>query len=88
MMRGFHFRSPVPIPELGVEAGDSIDYDPSDPSGVYLIRRVPKAEALAVMSQYRSIAHQLPHATLPEGTPRLTVLDGGMGPIGEEVDRG
>lgn len=78
MPEPFAFRTPVAIPELGADPGDWIDYDPEDPTAVYVIREVPRAWAMDVLGRYRALLDELPadaHAPAPPiGYPRLQLL--------------
>lgn len=55
-MEPFAFRTPVAIPEIGADAGDWIDYDPSDPASVYIIKEVSLRATLRAFSRVRALA--------------------------------
>lgn len=69
-MQQFHLRLPCDVPELDIRAGDSIDYHPSTPDTVYVVRRISKARTLSVLTRYRSVSRHLPRGLLPVPEPQ------------------
>ena len=46
-------RAPCPIPDLGIRAGDMLDYDPADPDVLIHARVIYRGEVEAVMRRRR-----------------------------------
>lgn len=47
------FRAPCPIPDLGIRAGDLLDYDPADPDVLIHARVISRREVGALIDRDR-----------------------------------